>query len=82
MEINCEHPATNLELKVKTDLHLKDKLYYLNSFYKYKKSLFEEIVRQEKLFLDMKQQYIEIEVNILDYNLYKVLYVYINILNS
>ncbi|XP_077295548.1 apolipoprotein lipid transfer particle [Arctopsyche grandis] len=60
-KVDCKHPATNLDLEFNGDLYLKYKYYYLNNYYKYKKSLFNEIVRHGKILLDLNNHKIQLE---------------------
>ncbi|XP_013138334.1 PREDICTED: uncharacterized protein LOC106103192 [Papilio polytes] len=51
--LTCTHPSTNLALDVKSDVNIHSRWYYLETFYKFQKSLFYEKLRRNKMLIDL-----------------------------
>nr|XP_049706191.1 uncharacterized protein LOC110382727 isoform X1 [Helicoverpa armigera]XP_049706192.1 uncharacterized protein LOC110382727 isoform X2 [Helicoverpa armigera]XP_049706193.1 uncharacterized protein LOC110382727 isoform X3 [Helicoverpa armigera]XP_049706194.1 uncharacterized protein LOC110382727 isoform X4 [Helicoverpa armigera]XP_049706195.1 uncharacterized protein LOC110382727 isoform X5 [Helicoverpa armigera] len=59
--LTCKHPSTNLDLDMKSDIHIHSRWYYLNNFYRFQKSLFYEKLRHNKFLIDMANSAIQYE---------------------
>ncbi|XP_013168741.1 PREDICTED: uncharacterized protein LOC106118616 [Papilio xuthus] len=51
--LTCTHPSTNLALDVKSDINIHSRWYYLETFYRFQKSLFYEKLRRNKMLIDL-----------------------------
>ncbi|XP_068624199.1 uncharacterized protein Apoltp [Battus philenor] len=51
--LTCTHPSTNLALDMKSDVNIHSRWYFLETFYKFQKSLFYEKMRRNKMLVDM-----------------------------
>ncbi|CAG9122181.1 unnamed protein product [Plutella xylostella] len=51
--LTCSHPATNLDLEMRSDINIHSKWYYFDNYYRFQKSLFFQKLRQAKILIDM-----------------------------
>ncbi|XP_063394239.1 uncharacterized protein LOC134679271 [Cydia fagiglandana] len=59
--LKCTHPSTNLDLDMKSDINIHSRWYYLNSYYKFQKTLFYEKLRSTKFLVDMNKSSVQWE---------------------
>ncbi|CAH2058175.1 unnamed protein product, partial [Iphiclides podalirius] len=51
--LTCTHPSTNLALDMRSDLNVHSRWYYLDTFYRFQKSLFYEKLRSNRVLVDL-----------------------------
>lgn len=59
--MDCTHPATSLDLKVKSNLNMHYQLYNLKHYYSYQKSLFHQVVRETNLLIDLQNHTVKFD---------------------
>ncbi|CAH2241543.1 jg25523 [Pararge aegeria aegeria] len=59
--LKCVHPSTNLDLDMKSDIHIHSRWYYLSNYYRFQKSLFYEKLRSTKFLVDLNKDLINWE---------------------
>nr|XP_034825791.1 apolipophorins [Maniola hyperantus] len=59
--LKCTHPSTNLDLDMKSDIHIHSRWYYLSNYYRFQKSLFYEKLRSNKFLVDLEKDLINWE---------------------
>ncbi|CAG9568621.1 unnamed protein product [Danaus chrysippus] len=51
--LKCTHPATSLDLDMKSDINIHSRWYFIDNYYRFQKSMFYEKLRSNKLLIDL-----------------------------
>lgn len=61
--LTCSHPATNLDLEMRSDINIHSKWYYFDNYYRFQKTLFFQKLRQHKMLVDLNNSTVKYEVS-------------------
>lgn len=65
--LRCTHPATSLDLDMKSDINIHSRWYFIDNYYRFQKSMFYEKLRSNKLLIDLNNSGVTWEVMLLLY---------------